>query len=134
MFTWKCEDCPEKKTMYAHCKECNHQSLPAIRTKFSNIQQRIILSRGFIGNLYTVMLMRDPVERVLSYFFYVRWACHYKNEPELAQKAGAPLSWLQNRPLEEQNAICDGDFETFVRLTPVHNEQAVSYIFLQKYR
>ncbi|EGD81526.1 hypothetical protein PTSG_02245 [Salpingoeca rosetta] len=128
LYTWDCSRCPELMTTYKQCGECSHLMLPLLRSRFSNVQRALIDRKGYgNGRMYTVMLLRDPVDRLLSFFFFVRAACPYRGSEELAQEAQKkliPLPWLINSPEDLQAAICDGDFETFLKLTPVHNEMA----------
>jgi hypothetical protein len=63
--------------------------------------------------LHLLTLVRDPFDRLLSEFFFVRTACDGKDR--------GMNKWLRLYPLNLQRAICVGDFEAFatVRLLPL---------------
>jgi hypothetical protein len=78
------------------------------------------------GRLHMVTLLRDPFERIVSWFFFVRPGCTYGDtEEELTRAAqnGIPMDWLmENKP----EFICKGDFESFVPYAKEIEAQSVS--------
>lgn len=106
---------------------CNHEPLTRIRVTFSKVTQKLVQENKPLGRMYTIMLLRDPVQRMFSFIFFVRSGCPYRGSPEKEEEArrkSIPINWLTNRPQAEQDAVCNGDFESFLRFTPAHNEQA----------
>lgn len=77
------------------------------------------------GRLHMMTLLRDPFERLVSWFFYVRPGCSYRHTEEKIRRAvqnGFPMDWLmENKP----EFICRGDFESFVPYAKENEAQSV---------
>lgn len=79
------------------------------------------------GRMHTMALLRDPFDRLVSWYFFTRPTCAYGSGPEAEARAARealPLSWLQlaKRP----DLICNGDFEQFLVTAQENEAQTVS--------
>eukprot|EP00055_Hartaetosiga_balthica_P011497 m.52452 g.52452 ORF g.52452 m.52452 type:complete len:326 (-) comp7620_c1_seq1:270-1247(-) len=115
----ECGNCLFATNSFVDCEQhncpnqCSHFTLPFIRARFSH-QQNILLKRdpgNELGKLYTFMVLRNPVDQLLSLFFYIRWACAYIGKLDIPNDV--PMEWLTNLPKDMQDAVCGGDMEYF---------------------
>lgn len=63
------------------------------------------------SKLYLITMLRQPIARVLSEFFFVRPACFESVTTGLSTLHG----WLRMYSNETVKHICDGNFEGFLR-------------------
>eukprot|EP00049_Salpingoeca_infusionum_P006161 m.101976 g.101976 ORF g.101976 m.101976 type:complete len:321 (-) comp13215_c0_seq4:559-1521(-) len=125
VLSFDCEPCEDLYAKYSGCKFCPHHNLRALRNVFSAQQAKLAHYGQPVGKLYTVTVIRDPVDKFLSYFFFVKESCPYNDTSlAVADAAHVPLPWLRGLPLVQQKMVCSGDIASFAPLARINNEQS----------
>eukprot|EP00049_Salpingoeca_infusionum_P006160 m.101972 g.101972 ORF g.101972 m.101972 type:complete len:324 (-) comp13215_c0_seq3:239-1210(-) len=127
VLSFDCEPCEDLHVKYKDCVFCPHHALSKARALFSAQQAKMLHYGEPLGHFYAVTVIRDPVDKFLSYFFYVKGACPYRGSDEnraLAMRNQAPINWLEALPSNQQEMICTGEIEPFIPLSHMHNEQS----------
>ncbi|EDQ84940.1 uncharacterized protein MONBRDRAFT_12348 [Monosiga brevicollis MX1] len=118
LYSTNCTPCKLSPRLQA-CYDCPHIQLDQIDGGFKQINHAYRQSGFEGGHLYLLTVVRDPETRLLSHFFFIRSACRYRHLASPDQlppgDKSIPLLWLVTLPVAMQDAICDADFEYFLR-------------------
>lgn len=134
-----CGECRDSSSVrrYTHerCYPCSHFEPDWLIKQFRTSspaagRARSLLAMG--GRLHLVAVVRDPFERILSEFFFIRPVCDRNRSRTTAEDAegaepedGVLAAWFDGMPAASRAAVCAGDLLAFAtgEANPVVNQQ-----------
>lgn len=130
LFNFHVCSCEPLQAVYkdSACTNCEHTHTAKLRSVFNRIQLKYMdMGRDLLpnvpedlkdyGQLHFMTLLRDPFERLVSFFFFLRPTCSFGEDDESikqAERSQLPISWLLRT--KGKYAICAGDFEAYLRV------------------
>eukprot|EP00035_Acanthoeca_spectabilis_P014570 m.280558 g.280558 ORF g.280558 m.280558 type:complete len:360 (+) comp16170_c0_seq10:44-1123(+) len=135
LYTTNCSSCAELRSPAVanrqFCYPCYHLPIRKLSQQFDMHAHEWRTTHSMeladAPHLHLLVVVRDPYERLLSEFFFIRPACN--------QRKTELVTWLKQYTPQLQTAICNGDFETFATHPDSHAtngqvRQIVDYEFV----